>query len=145
MESDSFHGVSSKNPFKFHHHDLTRISVEVDGISYPTKPYMMNFAHGKSLEAYDGLLDVLGRKHAPHGSLMFDRSGHQNGYAIYGFSLSPSGSGLGELGLIKQGNMSISLAFQNPTTSTLMAVSLFPCDSMLEIDHFRQLFTDFSG
>lgn len=145
IDSDAFHGTATKNPFRFNDHGIRQISAEVDGVSYPTKPYNMNFASKKWLEPYDGLLDVLGRKHAPYGSLMFDRTEYGQGYTIFGFCLSPTGSGFGELGLIKQGNLSISLMLTRALPHTCMLFSLLVFDSEFEIDHFRQLFTDFAG
>ena len=143
VESDSFHGNLTANPFNFVHKDLTQISVQVDGISFPSKPYQLDFANGRSLEWFDGLLDVLGRKHAPGGSLSFDREGYAKGYTLLAFDLSPSGCGRNALGLIKQGNVTVSLTFARPLNKTLMCICLLYFDSLMEINTFRQLVTDF--
>lgn len=143
VDSDSFHGNIQTNPFNFIHKNLTQISVKVDGVSYPSKPYQLDFETGRTLEGFDGLLDVLGRKHAPGGSLPFDRDGYANGYTFFAFDQSPSGCGRNALGLIKQGNVTISLQFAKPLEKTLMGVSLLYFDSLMEINAFRQLVTDF--
>jgi hypothetical protein len=62
VHSDDFHGTEKTSPFNFQHCDITQISVEVDGQSFPTKPYAADFTKMMSLECYDGLLDTLGRK-----------------------------------------------------------------------------------
>ena len=82
VENTNFQGTFQTNPFKFVHKNLTRISVEVDGLSFPTKPYEVDFSHGRSLEAFNGLLDVLGRKHLSTGSLLIDRSDYNKGYSV---------------------------------------------------------------
>ncbi|GAU90729.1 hypothetical protein RvY_03107 [Ramazzottius varieornatus] len=67
VENINLQGSFETNPFKFVHKNMTRISVEVDGVSYPTKSYDVQFGGGRSLEAPDGLLDVLGRKQLSGG------------------------------------------------------------------------------
>lgn len=123
--------------------ELAKISLL--GQSFPTRPYQMNFAKNRNLEAFDGLLDVMGRRFSPHGSLMFDRSGFSKGFTILAANLAPSGAGRGSLGLIKQGNLSLCLTFERPLPNTIMVLSLLLFDTMLEINHFRQLITDFTG
>ena len=102
--------------------ELAKISLL--GQSFPTRPYQMNFAKNRNLEAFDGLLDVMGRRFSPHGSLMFDRSGFSKGFTILAANLAPSGAGRGSLGLIKQGNLSLSLTFERPLPNTIMVLSL---------------------
>ncbi|GAV09143.1 LOW QUALITY PROTEIN: hypothetical protein RvY_18737 [Ramazzottius varieornatus] len=109
VESDSFEGNLHTNPLNFVHKNLTQISLQVDGVSFPSKLYLVDFETGRSLEGFDGLLDVLGRKHAPGGSLPFERDGYAKGYTFFAFDLSPSGCGRNALGLIKQGDVTISL------------------------------------
>ena len=43
VESDTFNGNSLTNPFNLIHKNLTQISVQVDGISFPSKPYQLDF------------------------------------------------------------------------------------------------------
>ena len=143
VESDTFHGNSLTNPFNLVHKNLTQISVQVDGVSFPSRPYQFDFENGHSLEGFDGLLDVLGRKHAPGGSLPFDRDGYAKGYSMFAFDLSPSGCGRNALGLIKQGNVTVLLTFAKPLDKTLMCICLLYFDSLMEINTFRQLVTDF--
>ncbi|GAV09631.1 hypothetical protein RvY_19135 [Ramazzottius varieornatus] len=143
VESDSFHEHLHTNPFNFVDKNLTQISVQVDCVSFPSKPYQVDFETGRSLEHFDGLLDVLGKKHAPGGSLPFDRDGYAKCHTFFAFDLSPSGCGRDALGLIKQGNVTISLQFAKPLEKTLMGVSLLYFDFLMEINTFRQLLTDF--
>ncbi|XP_055336728.1 uncharacterized protein F54H12.2-like [Paramacrobiotus metropolitanus] len=120
VDSEDFHGSQKKNPFYFQHFNITQISVEVDGQSYPTKPYTADFARNLSLECYDGLLDTLGHRPSLHGGLPFNRTQYNDGYTIFGFDLTPGHTGRGPLTLIKQGNLSVSVSFGKPLKSTIM-------------------------
>ena len=82
VENLNFQGTFTTNPFNFIHKNLTQISIEVDGVSFPTKPYSVDFASGRTLEAYNGLLDVLGRKNLSGGSVLFNRTEFNKGYTV---------------------------------------------------------------
>lgn len=66
VDSEDFYGSVRSSPFQYQHFDVQQIGVEVDGQSYPTKPYVAKFDRGMSLEGYDGLLNTLGRKCNPY-------------------------------------------------------------------------------
>jgi hypothetical protein len=163
---EAFHGAKAKNPFNFEHCKLTQFAADVDGTnsrlrptvyrrqilqccvlgqSYPTRPYQTNFTEGKSLDAYNGFQDVVGKRFSPSTAVLFDRSEFAKGYTIMGVNLAPSGDGRGSLGLIKEGNLSLALAFETGLTASVMCISLLFFDTVLEINHFRQLISDFSG
>ncbi|XP_055337791.1 uncharacterized protein F54H12.2-like [Paramacrobiotus metropolitanus] len=144
LDSEDFHGNYQKNPFNFHHFDVRQISVEVDGQSYPTKPYNADFAKNQSLECYDGLLDALGAKNHPTGCWSVNRNGYNEGYAIFGFDLTPGHTGRGPLTLIKQGNLSVSVTFAKSHAKSLMMVCMMVFDSIIEFNQHRQLIADFS-
>ena len=100
----------------------------MDGISFPSKPFQMNFSEGRWLEAYDGLLDALGQKHQLRGGLLMNREHWALGYTVYAFDLSASWCGRNALGLIKQGNVFLSLTFDKPLPKTLMCLSVLYFD-----------------
>ncbi|XP_055357114.1 uncharacterized protein F54H12.2-like [Paramacrobiotus metropolitanus] len=141
---EDFHGSQKKNPFNFQHFNITQISVEVDGQSYPTKPYTADFDRKLSLECYDGLLDTLGHRPSLQGGLPFNRTQYNDGYTIFGFDLTPGHTGRGPLTLIKQGNLSVSVSFGKPLKSTIMMVCMLVYDSIIEINQHRQLIADFT-
>ncbi|XP_055342629.1 uncharacterized protein F54H12.2-like [Paramacrobiotus metropolitanus] len=123
---------------------ITQISVEVDGQSYPTKPYTADFGRSQSLECYDGLLDTLGHRTHPQNSVNFNRTAYNNGYTFFGFDLTPGHTGRGPLTLVKQGNLSVSVSFEKPLDKTVMMVAMLVYDSIIEINQHRQLIADFS-
>lgn len=144
-DSETFHGKAKTNPFNFKHYEVTEFSVQVDGQSFPSQPYKMDFSKNMSLEAFDGFMNVTGRRFSGMGSMMFDRTSFAKGFTILAANLAPSGTGRDTLGLIKEGNLSFSLSFAKPLENTVMVIGLLLFDTMLEINHWRQLITDFAA
>ncbi|XP_055347325.1 uncharacterized protein F54H12.2-like isoform X2 [Paramacrobiotus metropolitanus] len=145
VKSSSFHGLRRGNPFNFEHFNLNYISVEVDGQSYPAQAYRPNFATGDYLQSYDCLLETLGRLHAPDGALPFDRKAFAEGFAIWGFDLTPSRTGRGPMSTVRQGNLSIRLQFAAQLTEPIMAITMMVWDNIIEVNSHRQLIADFTA
>jgi len=144
VSSEDFHGARAKNPFNFQNYSVRQISVEVDGQSYPTKPYQADFDRYSSLECYDGLLDTLKQRNSPFGELPVSREGYPYGFTVFGFDLTPGGTGRGALTLVKQGNLSVSVTFEKQLPETVMMVCMMVYDSISEVNQHRQIIADFA-
>jgi hypothetical protein len=144
VASEDFHATVEQSPFNFQHFNVQQISVEVDGQSFPTKPYNADFDSKQYLECYDGMLDALSQKCSPNGEWSVSREDYAQGYTIFGFDLTPGGSGLGPLTLIKQGNLSVSVSFAKALAKPVMMISFMVYDSLLEINNHRQVLADFT-
>jgi hypothetical protein len=143
VDSDDFHGKSTRNCFNFDHFHLQQLSCEVDGQSFPGRPYIADFDKNQSLECYNGLLETLEKRNDPLGELPIDRDQYAGGYSIYGMKLATCGRGT--LGLIKQGNLSVSVTFAQPLKTTVMMIAYLIYDSVIEINQHRVLSTDFTA
>jgi hypothetical protein len=143
VDSDDFHGKTTRNCFNFDHFHLQQLSCEVDGQSFPGRPYIADFDKNQSLECYNGLLETLEKRNDPLGELPIDRDQYAGGYSIYGMKLATCGRGT--LGLIKQGNLSVSVTFAQPLKSTVMMIAYLIYDSVIEINQHRVLSTDFTA
>ena len=124
VSSEDYYGKSPSSPFNFQHFDLTQLSVECDGQSYPSKPFTADYGKKQSLEPYNGLLEALGRKNHLMGELNFTREAYAGGFCIYGVDLTPGSTGLGPLTLVRQGNLSVSVTFAHPLKETIMMVAM---------------------
>ena len=133
VASEDFCGKLNRNPFNFQNFEISQISVEVDGQSYPTKPYTMDFKKAQCLEPFDGLLNTLAVRHTPYGQLQFDRDAFMHGYTVFGFDLTPGATGRGPMTLIKQGTLSVSVTFASPLQEVVMMVAMLVYDSLIEV------------
>ncbi|XP_055354695.1 uncharacterized protein F54H12.2-like [Paramacrobiotus metropolitanus] len=145
VSNASFHGSQDKNPFNFENFSITAIAVEVDGQSYPAKPYQPDFVNGRSLECYNGLMDTLGRKNSSYGHMPFSRIGYQQGFTIFGFDLTPEHTGRGAMTLIRQGNLAVRVAFAKPLSDTVMMCTMLVMDNLVEFNQHRNLIADFTS
>ena len=140
VDSDDFHGKLSRNPFNFDHFNLQQISCEVDGQSFPGRPYTADFSKHQSLDCYLGLVEALDRRNDPSGEVAINREMFNGGFAIYGMKLSTCGKGT--LGLIRNGNLSVAVSFDQPLKQTIMMVCFMLYDSVIENNQHRILTTD---
>ena len=143
VNSNDFRGAQNRNPFNFQHYNLRQISVEVDGQSYPTKPYQADFDKRNWLECYDGLLDTLKQKNTPLGEWPINPETYAHGFTVQVFDLTPEGTRRGVLTLMKQGNLSVAATFDKPLPETVMMVCFMVYDSVLEMNNHRQIIADF--
>jgi len=131
VESDAFHSARAKNPFRFHHFNINHLSVEAEGISFPTKPYQLDTQSEQWMEPYTGLYEVLQKRHMNWGELPFTYSDWGGGYSIFGADLTPGATVRGAMSLIRQGNLSIRVQFDKPLDSTVMCIVYMVYDNIL--------------
>ena len=145
VASEDYCGKLGRSPYNFQHYEINQISVEVDGQSFPTKPYSTNFPKHQFLEAHDGLLNTLGVRHEPYGSMQFDREAYYRGFSVFGFDLTPGSTGRGPMTLIKSGTLSVSVTFARPLHEVVMMVAMLVYDNLIEINQHRQVIADFTA
>uniref|UniRef100_A0A915DJ24 Uncharacterized protein n=1 Tax=Ditylenchus dipsaci TaxID=166011 RepID=A0A915DJ24_9BILA len=67
VASDAFSGKKDKSPFIFENCDVTSISVEANGMVYPSCPYKFDFVNGNFLRAFVDMYSGLGQDESSHG------------------------------------------------------------------------------
>lgn len=143
VNQSAFSGNSKRNPYYFNHYDLNYLTLEVDGRQIPTKALTPNFTEGKYLDAYEQLLDSLGRLHVPDAYMSFTRHEYTLGNAIFGFDLSPTKAGLGCMSLVKRGTMRIQLGWATPLPTSITVILRLTYDNVVEITRDRLVNFDF--
>ena len=133
VSSDDYCGRMTRNPSFFQHFNITQISVEVDGQSYPSKPYSTNFSKYQYLEAFDGLLNTLGTRSEPYGQIQIDQEDFRDGNTIFGFDLTPGCTGRGPMTLIRTGTLSVSITFETALPETIMMITMLVYDNLIEV------------
>ena len=87
VNSKSFHGDPTGNPFRYINTDLSFLGVYVNGQPAPAKPLMLDFGNGKFSEAFYNLFQYTGRD--GNGISMDD---FKSGYSIFQFDLTADNS-----------------------------------------------------
>lgn len=138
VENTAFNGSYKKNPFRFQHFDASQVGVYVNGESIPTKPLQLNFDQSQYLSGYMSLFHGTGQLFHDKG-LQITRAEYPDGYCLYAFDLTPDLSSGIHTSLIKQGNLRVGLQFAKPLPSTVNLILFAEFDSVIEIDHNRNV------
>ena len=88
VDTSAFNGVYNENPFNFKHHNITYLSLYMDGKQIPSKPFTPDFATNQYVRSYYSMLAASGVTNGSSNGISYQDFG--DGYTIFGFDLSPS-------------------------------------------------------
>ena len=144
VASDAFNGSIITNPFNFATHDVSFLSLYLDGKQVPSKPLQPNFAEGQFIRSYYNSMVASGLANRDAGSNI-SRDDFAGGFALYSLDLTPSLLDDNELfELVKSGALRLEIKFSRAQNASLTVVVWAEMDNMIEIDRSRQVLTNFS-
>ncbi|EGT45288.1 hypothetical protein CAEBREN_02108 [Caenorhabditis brenneri] len=116
VDAEAYNGSYETSPFNFKPHGISDIHVDYCGMTIPGRPFSLDFANNKFMEAYIQLQETLGhtRNNFSCNSIstqMFK----EGGYTIFGFELSPVAQDSSLFELVRQTNISVRLNFRERT------------------------------
>jgi len=138
VDSVSFGGSFAKNPFRFHHNNVSSFSWVVNGVVKPSRPYTPDYAKNKYLREFLDLVENLGLDKG--ASTVVPLSYEKFAASRCFYSLNTSGDANANQAARyrnKVGSIDINLSFATPTTETLHLVIYSIYDKTLVIDHAR--------
>lgn len=144
VENVAYNGSYRKNPFRFRHFNASQVGVYINGESSPMKAMQLNFEHSQYLKGYMSLFHGTGNLFHDKG-LQITREDYPDGYALFAFDLTPDLSTGPHVSPIKQGNLRIGLQFAQPLPTTVNAILYAEFDSLIEIDHNRNVTFNWSS
>lgn len=142
INNEGYTGAYTRNPFNFEHFDAEYLTLNVDGQSYPAKPFQPLFQRNQYVREYYQLVETTGR-HMKDRSLAITRSDFGQGYTLFCFNLEPDGGHNGNVSLIKTGNVRLEVRFRAPLPNTINLICYSVFDSILEISNRRQVLLDY--
>lgn len=144
VDSDTYNGNFSKNPFNFKHYDLNFISLYVNGNQHPRTPIQPNFPEKHFARSFYSLFSELGFGNKNEGNDL-DISEFDGGNTIYAFDLSPSILDGNQVELVKSGSVRIELKFAKLLAQSVHVLVYAELDSMIEITKGREIVTDYTA
>ena len=144
VKNSAWVGSFTENPLNFHHHNMSRIVVRVDGrsISHPVKT---NFDTSEFASAFMTLYGNRDGGNADPGCGI-SMEEYKDGFTATCYDLTPdnNASTPGYVYPDQRGNLSIEFGFREPLTDSINVVILSEFDSILTIDEQRVVTTSFS-
>ena len=142
VDSESFEGKYSLNPFNFKHKNLKYCSLLVDGKMLPQKPLISDFKNNQTLRNYFTLFESTGKAFRDAG-VGIDRLEYANGYSLMAFDLTPNLDEDGCFHLLKKGNIRLELKFDQPLDKPVNVIVYAEFDATLKIDKNRAVLPNF--
>jgi hypothetical protein len=121
VASDAYNGDFKRNPFKFHHYNVTDVRVVVDGQTIPGRPLKLDIDAEKGrdfIEAYVNMYDSLGMVGKDYGGGITPKL-FAHGHAIFVYNLEPTHPTGSYINLKRHANVRLELNFGSPLPETI--------------------------
>ena len=145
VDNEGFNGAFARNPFNFHHFNVSEIGVYLDGQeSHVIKPLKPVYGDGQYVDAYMSLFAGTGKINRDEGNYI-SRDEYPLGYTLYAYDLSPDLSEDDHFNLTRQGSLRILLKFAQALLRTVTVVAYAEFENIIEIDRNRNIIFDFGA
>ncbi|KAE8752845.1 hypothetical protein FOCC_FOCC000583 [Frankliniella occidentalis] len=147
VDNTAFNGAYTENPFNFDHMDLSFAALYINGVQVPARGLNPDFTHARSTkyaDCYQTLFSGSGVHHKDEGNGI-DREAYPGGNCFLIFDLSPDRSSHeGHWNLQQTGCLRIELRFKRDLVKAVNLVVYAEFQSLIEIDKYRTVHTDYS-
>lgn len=141
VSAAAFNGSYTRNPFKFHHFELSDIALIVDGDSVPGRPLKLDFNASKGrnfIEAYVNMYEALGQSGTDFGGGITPEA-FASGHTFFVYSLDPIIRSGKYMNLTKHSNVRLELNFATPLPETMTAIIYTEIPDVFEMDRARTI------
>lgn len=143
VTNSAYNGAINKNPFNFHHHNVSYICAQLGGRMIPSKAYQPNFENNLYARCYLGLFTDLNRYHNS-SNINIGFADYKEGCCLYAMDLTPDlAANESHVSANKTGNLTIDIKFSSALSETITLIAYAEYRNMVEIDKSRGVFTDF--
>ena len=152
VDSNAYTGKYVKNPFNFHHYDISSITLSVNGEEIPFKQLRLKFPTTKNirektvdfLQAYNTLFSGTGKMFSNMG-LDITRDDYPKGFTLFAFDLTPDMCNTADyFNTVQRGTLSVDLTFDTDTPEAISMVCYSDFENIIRIDSERNVIYDIS-
>jgi len=144
VDTDAFNGSFQKNPFNFHHSNVSYLNVQINGQQGVLQPLTPDYTNGKYLECYDTLFSGTNSLFKEWSRIDISRQEYSKGYCIYAFDLSADQSAYDYVKSDHQtGECKVEIKFKSALTSAKTLVCIGMSLGSIEIDSRRNVITNY--
>ncbi len=145
VENSSYNGAKNKTPFNFKPFNTREITVFVNGRTYPSNIYNMNYAQDQYVRPYHEMMEALGYAYSPESNGISLKK-FKESCCLYVFNLNNSQEENPAFDLITEGSTTLNIKFANAVPAGgLMLISIAIFDSIIYIDGRRNVISDFNA
>lgn len=140
VETESYHGKRTKNPFNFQHFGLSEICLYKDGVPYPRPMIKLDVDGKKCADAYHRFMSSLNAAYTNHVPNITMKD-YMEGYTLFSYDLSPDQMGSTHPGsmLNMSSNIRLEMKFKAPTAKNITLLVYYEMENMMEIHKDRQV------
>ncbi|XP_033731756.1 uncharacterized protein F54H12.2-like [Pecten maximus] len=138
VKQTAVNGDYTKNPFKFLNL-AQEIGLYVNGESIPARPIKMDVGDNRNYVTLFVNLFEVAEKWNDDSGLTITRENFNQGFTVYGFTLTPCGLGEEYINLVRQGSVRLEVKFASNTTETLNCVAYAEFPALIDIDQSRDI------
>ena len=147
VDTDSFNGSYTKNPFNFKHYNANFVGLFLNGEQVPHRPLKLSYrtAGGvNNIMGYYSLFTGTGKSHHDSGN-QISRNDYAQGYTLYSFNLTPDLSDDAHLQLVKSGSLRLEVQFDQALAQTINVIVYAQYQSLIQINSRRNIICDFAN
>jgi len=147
VHSQAFNGDYGRNPFNYEHINLSHAAVFVNGQCFPQTPFTPVYAGNNPsyMREFESVPDSLGYTGGNVGTDI-DRDEYPNGYCLYGFDLTPTGTAHVSSSTTKreEGNVRIEFRLSEQVEDSYMCVVFLEFENKMYIDKDNNVIVNYT-
>ena len=132
VSSERYNGSYILNPLKFHHYNITSMSVLINDVNTPHRPMTMNFRKGQFASPLFSILST-------SENIIIDKEAFEHGYSLFVFDINPP-QDRNELTLQETGTVRLEITFEEELTESVQILIYGEFQSCFQIDHSRAVY-----
>ncbi len=132
VQTKTFHGTYNKQPYNFHHANVSRVNLRLNNTSIPNEALEMDWDR-QLIERYITHVYRNTGKYQ-RGSIYFTKNDFMNGYALFPFDLRPDKCNGLHLHAGRTGNLDAEFMFKNGLEEDFMLIIYSFFDQVITID-----------
>jgi hypothetical protein len=145
VENSAYIGSKDKSPFNFKPFNTREITVFVNGRSYPSNIYNIDYTNNAFIRPYHEMMEALGYAYSPQSNGISLKK-YKKGWCYYVFNLNNSQEENPTFDLITKGTTTTNIKFSDPVPAggiVLISIAIF--DSIIYIDGRKNVISDYNA
>ena len=137
LDGQAYSGAIGRNPYAFNHHDVSYMSLCVNGNSVPGEPLTMDYKNNMFSSAYLSLYTGTNQYRSNFGNEI-TREDYKRGYCLYVFNIDEENPHE-FTNLLKKGHSRLTLRFNEAPKRSLSVIVYSHFPAYLEVDETRNI------